>query len=175
MQFSSLLLFASTALAGSIEFVSQDSTDRTIYFSTNPGLETIEPLVVTGLSTTNQTFPTGWIGNFYSVSDGNDNVPGMLGEVTFDGWAGSTYFDVSAIVNPSDLVGVQQIFPLHSNAPIAGCDTFPCEKAYYAWDDVATFSSEVDALVCTLGVLSSTRRRGLVARMTRDFVTGEKL
>jgi hypothetical protein len=175
MQFSSLLLFASTALAASIEFVSQDSTNRTVYFTASVGCDAIDPLVVTGLSTANQTFPTNWIGNFYSVSEGNEDVSGMLGEVTFNGWNGFTYFDVSALVNPADLLGVQEIFPLNSNIPVAGCETFPCTSAYYDSNDEATFSSEEDTLVCTLGVLSSTRRRGLVARATRNFVTGKNL
>jgi hypothetical protein len=175
MQFFGTLFAASAlatlAAAGSVHFVNQDSTQRTIYFTQNEGLESIDELVVEGLTTANQTFPTGWIGNFYSVSDGASNVPGMLGEVRFDGYAGATYFDVSAIVNPNDTNGVKELFPLNSNTPVSGCQRFPCINAYNKWDDVATLSTDSDELVCLLGTASTDRRRGAVAKMSRDFVT----
>ena len=175
MQFFSTI-FAATALAtiasaGSVHFVNQDNTQRTIIFTPNAGLEVLPELVIAGSETANQTFPTGWIGNWYSVSEGQENVPGMLGEVRFDGFAGATYFDVSAIVNPNDNNGVKQIFPLHSSDPVSGCQTFPCANAYNKWDDIATLSTDGGDLVCLLGTVSNERRRGVVAKMTRDFVT----
>lgn len=175
MQFFSTLFAASAlatlAAAGSVHFVNQDSTQRTIIFTQNAGLESIDDLVIDGLTTSNQTFPTGWIGNWYSVSEGADNVPGMLGEVRFDGYAGATYFDVSAIVNPDDTNGVKEIFPLNSNIPVSGCQAFPCINAYNKWDDIATLSTDSSELVCLLGTASTERRRGLVAKMNRDLVT----
>lgn len=175
MQFFSTFFAASAlatlAAAGSVHFVNQDSTQRTIVFTQNAGLESIDELVIPGLSTANQTFPTGWIGNWYSVSDGASKVPGMLGEVRFDGFAGATYFDVSAIVNPDDTNGVKEIFPLNSNTPVSGCQSFPCKNAYNKWDDVATLSTDSSELVCLLGTAPTERRRGAVARMSRDFVT----
>lgn len=175
MQFFSTI-FAAAALAnlasaGLVHFVNQDSTQRTIVFTQNAGLESIPELVIEGLATANQTFPTGWIGNWYSVSEGAVKQPGMLGEVRFDGFAGATYFDVSAIVNPDDTEGVKEIFPLHSSTPISGCQKFPCTNAYNKWDDVATLSTDKNELVCLLGNLSNERRRGVVAKMSRDFVT----
>jgi len=175
MQFFSTI-FAATALAtiasaGSVHFVNQDSTERTIIFTPNAGLETIPELVISGSQTANQTFPTGWIGNWFSVSKGEPNVPGMLGEVRFDGFAGATYFDVSAIVNPNDVNGVKEIFPLHSSTPVSGCQTFPCSNAYNKWDDIATLSTDGGDLVCLLGTVSNERRRGVIAKMSRDFVT----
>ncbi|KAH9224197.1 hypothetical protein DL95DRAFT_271296, partial [Leptodontidium sp. 2 PMI_412] len=151
-------IFAATALAtlasaGSVHFVNQDNTLRTIIFTPNAGLEAIPDLVIPGSETANQTFPTGWIGNWYSVSEGEANVPGMLGEVRFDGFAGATYFDVSAIVNPDDVNGVKEIFPLHSSIPISGCQTFPCNNAYNKWDDIATLSTDGSELVCLLGTV----------------------
>ncbi|CAL3964163.1 hypothetical protein PZA11_001589 [Diplocarpon coronariae] len=172
MQFFSPLLAAGVAAAGTVHFVNQDSTQRTIYFNPNSGLEALPELVVPGSETANQTFPAGWIGNWYSVSDGAENVPGMLGEVAFDGYAGASYFDVSAIVNPADNDGVKMIFPLHASDPVSGCQSFPCANAYNKWDDVATLSTDGSELVCLLGTVSNERRRGLVARMPRDFVTG---
>lgn len=178
MQFFSTILLAASALVSlvvagpnSIHFVNQDPTERTIYFTAQEGLPTIKPLTIEGLKTHNQTFPTGWIGNFYSVCKGAANVPGMLGELRFDGYAGATYFDVSAIVNPADTVGVKQIFPKNSPTPIAGCETFPCSTTYYQWDDVATQATDENELICLLGNLSNERKRGLVARMSHDFVT----
>jgi hypothetical protein len=175
MQFFSTI-FAATALAtvasaGSVHFVNQDSIQRTIIFTPNTGLEPIPELVIPGSETANQTFPNGWIGNWYSVSDGAENVPGMLGEVRFNGFAEATYFDVSAIVNPNDNNGVKEIFPLHSGYPVSGCQTFPCSNAYNKWDDIATLSTDGPDLVCLLGTVSNERRRSLVAKMSRDFVT----
>ncbi|KAF8860378.1 hypothetical protein BDZ45DRAFT_319923 [Acephala macrosclerotiorum] len=169
--FPAVAALATVASAGSVHFVNQDSTQRTIIFTQNAGLESISELVIPGLCTANQTFPTAWIGNWYSVSEGATNSPGMLGEVRFDGFAGATYFDVSAIVSPDDTNGVKEIFPLNSNSPIAGCQEFPCSNAYYQSDDVATFSTDSSDLVCLLGTASTERRRGAVAKMSRDFVT----
>jgi hypothetical protein len=165
------IALASVATAGSVHFVNQDSTERTIIFTPNAGLTTIPDLTISGSSTANQTFPTGWIGNWYSVSAGATNTPGMLGEVRFDGFAGATYFDVSAIVNPNDTEGVKMIFPKNSNTPVSGCQSFPCANAYNKWDDIATLSTDDDELICLLGNLSNSRRRGMVAKMSRDFVT----
>jgi len=177
MQFLSTI-FAASALASlvaagpnAVHFVNQDSIERTIHFTAQAGLETIDNLVIEGHKTANQTFPTAWIGNYYSVSKGAEDIPGMLGELRFDGYAGATYFDVSAIVNPADTDGVKEIFPKNSPTPVAGCQTFPCAKAYYKWDDVATMATDENELICLLGNLSNERKRGLVAMMSRDFVT----
>lgn len=177
MQFINAILLAATALASmvaaqnTVQFINQDSTTRTIYFNPNSGLEALSELTVNGLGTATQTFPDGWIGNFYSVSDGAENTPGMLGEVRFNGYAGATYFDVSAIVNPNDNEGIKELFPVNSNTPLSGCQTFPCSNAYNQADDVATLSTDSSALVCLIGNLSNSRRRGLVARVTHDFAT----
>jgi hypothetical protein len=177
MQFFSAVLFAASALAtlaaaeNVLHFVNQDSTTRTVIFTAQAGLEEIPDLVVEGLGTANQTMPDSWIGNLYSVSEGAANVPGMLAEFRFNGFAGATYFDVSAIVNPNDNEGVKMVFPKNSDKPVSGCQTFPCTNAYNKWDDVATLSTDDSELVVLLGTLSSERRRGLVARMPREFVT----
>jgi hypothetical protein len=176
MQFINTVLFAATALASmasanAVHFVNQDSTTRTIVFTAQEGLPTIDKLTVKGLTTGNVTFPTGWIGNFYSVSEGAKDVPGMLGEVRFDGFAGATYFDVSAIVNPDDVNGIKMLFPKNADKPVSGCQIFPCANAYNKWDDVQTLSTDDHELVCLIGNLSNERRRGHVARMSRDFIT----
>ncbi|KAH8649656.1 hypothetical protein BGZ60DRAFT_389592 [Tricladium varicosporioides] len=176
MQFINTLIAAATALvsvasAGSVHFVNQDSTTRTIVFTPNAGLQSIPDLIIEGSATANQSFPTGWIGNWYSVSKGASRVPGMLGEVRFDGFAGATYFDVSAIVNPNDHQGVKMIFPKNSNTPVSGCQNFPCTNAYNKWDDIATLSTPDSELICLLGSLSNERKRGMVSRVSREFVT----
>ncbi|PQE28569.1 DNase1 protein [Rutstroemia sp. NJR-2017a WRK4] len=121
MQFSALFAAASAlftlASAGTVHFINQDSTARTIVFTPNPGCAEIPSINILGLGTADQEFPTSWVGNWYSVSEGATDIPGMLGEVAFESWAGLTYFDVSAIVNPDDYNGVKEIFPLHSNLP----------------------------------------------------------
>jgi len=166
--FAAAALF-SLAAANSVEFVNQDSTTRNIVFTAQEGLAAIDTLVLKGLATANVTFPDSWIGNWYSYSKGSENVPGMLGEVRWNGFAGANYFDVSAIVNPSDTVGVKMIFPKNSNTPLSGCQTFPCSNAYNKADDVATLSTTDDTLVCLVGTISSARRRSL-ARMPREFI-----
>lgn len=157
------LFLATTALAipvpsapaagsNTVTFISTDSTPRTIVFTSDVGLASIEPAHVGAHESVTVSFPTGWIGNWWSVSEGApSDVPGMLGEVTFQGWEGSTYFDVSAIVNPDDHDGVKELYPVASRTPTSGCKTFPCDNAYYLWDDVQTRVTKETALVCTLG------------------------
>jgi hypothetical protein len=167
MQFFSTLLFsalAALAAANSVHFINQDSTTRTIVFTAQEGLEKYASITIPGFGTADQTFATGWIGNWYAVSEGAADVPGMLGEVRFDGFAGQTYYDVSAIVNPNDTNGVKEIFPASTNAPVSGCATFPCAHVYVQSDDVQTQASSDSSLVCTLGTATTERRWGAVAR-----------
>lgn len=158
------LALAALAAANSVHFVNQDGTQRTIYFTAQEGLAVLQPLTIGGWRAADQAFPDGWIGNWYSVSEGAPNVPGMLGEVRFNGYAGDTYFDVSAIVNPSDTNGVKQIFPANSAEPVSGCANFPCNSAYVHSDDVQTQATDDSNLICLLGTAPATRRRGAVAR-----------
>jgi len=164
MQFFSTVL-ASVALASftmaqnTVTFVNQDSNDRTIYFSPSAGLSEIEPFPLPGNSAATQTFPDNWIGNFFSINDGEDIIPGMLGEFSFNAWNGITFFDVSAIVNPNDNKGVKEIFPKNSNFPMSGCQEFPCDNCYNLPDDEATKSSTEQDFICLVGTLESSKRR----------------
>lgn len=183
-----LTLAAAAALSSAEEknqvtFVSQDSIDRTIYFTANAGTAgaAVAPVRVAGGRRATAEFPRGWVGNFFAVSDGAPVVPGMLGEVAFDGWGGLTYFDVSAIVNPHDHVGVKQLWPAASGSPVSGCDVFPCPDAYYHPDDVQTKATPERHLVCTLGTRagSGPEKRaggeegdGLSKLFPREFVLG---
>ncbi|KAF9881237.1 DNase1 protein [Colletotrichum karsti] len=180
MQFSTLALLGSAALAAAgntITFNSLDEVDRTVYFIANAGLASVESVKVPGKGTTKVDIPDSWIGNWYSVSDGEENVTGMLGEVAFNGWNGLTYFDVSAIVNPNDHNGVKKMYPASGATPTSGCDCYPCNEAYYLPDDVQTkVTSETD-LVTTLGNNNCTAAKRSVFEETesvkRDFVLGK--
>jgi hypothetical protein len=147
---------ATLASANSITFVNQDATQRTVVFTPNAGLQQIDPIVIAGFDEAKVEFPDSWIGNAYSVSEGAPNAPGMLAEVTFQGWDGLTYFDVSAIVNPKDHEGVKELFPASERlakqkVAVSGCTLFPCPSVYYHPDDVQTVTSLETDFICTLG------------------------
>lgn len=164
-------LISAVAATNNMQFINQDSTARTIYFTSNPGLTIIEPLLIDGSSSANQTFDDGWTGNFYSVSDGAVNKPGMLGEVAWNSWDGITFFDVSAIVDPTDTNGVKQIFPADDIETVSGCESFPCAHVYEQANDIQTKSTSTTSLICLLGTApTSTRRRGAVADAAREIV-----
>ena len=169
MQFITLATLASAALVSAtntVKFVSLDDVDRTIYWTGNSGMAAIEETVVKAGENVTVEVPNAWIGNFYSVSDGAENKPGMLGEVAFNSWNDLTYFDVSAIVNSEDVNGVQELYPANDPwTPVSGCSTWPCPNAYYVWDDVQTKSTSDSDLVCTLGT------NGISAR---DYVHHEE-
>lgn len=186
MQFAKqLIALAATAVtlasANSITFVNQDATQRTIVFTPSAGQPQVDSVVIAGFEETKVEIPNGWIGNAYSVSEGAPNVPGMLAEVTFQGWAGLTYFDVSAIVNPNDHEGVKELYPASEMAAkekvkVSGCSLFPCPKAYYHPDDIQTVTSLEEDFICTLGNPPET----VVARddvetelVARKFVLGK--
>ncbi|OLN84889.1 hypothetical protein CCHL11_03888 [Colletotrichum chlorophyti] len=154
MQFSLLTLLGSAVLAAAgntVTFKSLDETDRTVHFTPNAGLASVESVKVPGNGEITVDIPGGWIGNWYSISEGEENVPGMLGEVAFNGWNGLTYFDVSAIINANDHNGVKKMWPVNETDPVSGCDWFPCNNVYYLPDDVQTKVTSKTDLVCTLG------------------------
>ncbi|KAI1853785.1 hypothetical protein JX265_003881 [Neoarthrinium moseri] len=170
---------AAVSATNTVTFVSQDSTNRKIIFTPSAGNAEVDSIEISGFDTQNVTIPEGWIGNWYSVSEGAENVPGMLGEVTFQGWGGITYFDVSAIVNPNDHDGVHEMYPaaeksLSVKTLISGCLLFPCNTAYYLPDDVQTVTTLETELICTLGKSNSTdTKRDAPALVPRKYVLGK--
>ncbi|KAI0472081.1 hypothetical protein GGR56DRAFT_106279 [Xylariaceae sp. FL0804] len=170
---------ATLASANTLTFISKDSTNRVMYFT---GSSNVDPVEVPGNSQKKVDMPEGWIGNAYAVAEGAENKPGMLAEVTYQGWNGLTYFDVSAIVDPNDVNGVKQLYPASYTEPLAnvkellsGCTVFPCNKAYYHPDDVQTVTTEETDLICTLGGGASanvTSRAEPRARVARHYVLG---
>lgn len=178
MHFSQILSIlgsaAVVAATNTVTFISLDGTDRTVYFTPSAGHEQVETITVKGGDKVVSEIPQGWIGNWHSISDGKDNTPGMLGEVAFQGWNGFTYFDVSAIVDPTDHDGVKEMYPASSNAPTSGCETFPCDNAYYIWDDVQTKVTPETDIICTLGSgVSPLVAAEAPAAVKRNFVEGK--
>jgi len=175
MQFFSTLLVAATGLASmasanSLKFVNSDSTDRYVVLTAQAGLQEYEPVFVPGNQNVTQEIETGWIGNAYSYNKGEDIVPGILAEFRFDGFAGQTYYDVSAIVAPTATEGVMLVYPADSKAPKSGCITFTCDNQYNAWNDVQTMSAPDNDIVVVLGKRITVPRRGLNALVERSFV-----
>ena len=147
----SLLASAASVSAASVTFWALDDITRTVYFTGNPGTPDMEPVIVPGGTNKTVQFSEQYIGNFYAVEDGKENLPGMLGEVSFSSWGGETFFDVSAIVNPADHNNVRQMWPLNVDTVFSGCNPFPCNHAYYHPDDVQTQATSETELMCTLG------------------------
>lgn len=182
MQFSKLISFLAAAVAAhatnTVTFVSQDASDRTVYFTSNPNMAKVPDTKVPGGQNVTVEIPHAWQGNWFAVRDGEPVVPGMLGEVAFNGWNGITYFDVSAIVNPNDKNNVKQMWPAGEEEPVSGCVLFPCNFAYYLPDDVQTKATLETDLFCSLGSseASSIDKRSFDADSTpsfpRDFVMG---
>ncbi|KAK4179827.1 hypothetical protein QBC36DRAFT_58975 [Triangularia setosa] len=148
----SALAWIDTALAEpKVTFINQDGKHRTIVFTPSVPHKEIKPLRIAPHQEVTVSFPHSWIGNWWSVTDGKEAVPGMLGEVTFNGYKGLTYFDVSAIVNDRDTNGVKMMWPINSAWPTSGCDRFSCGNEYTYPDEVQTKVTEEDHLVCSLG------------------------
>jgi hypothetical protein len=162
MRYSALLAasLAAVAVANDIEFVSQDSIDRTIIFQHNPEYADIANVNLPGLTNVTVPFPDGWQGNFHVITEGAPDVTGMLGEVCMNCWGGINYFDISGIVARvektdavTDLNGIKQLFPKESGTPISGCESYDefCDASYYNWNDVQTRTTTESTLVCTVG------------------------
>ncbi|CAM1508251.1 Fc.00g050990.m01.CDS01 [Cosmosporella sp. VM-42] len=146
-----LVASVATAAAGTVTFRTLDSHGRTLHFTPNEGFPKIASVQVSNAEETTVTFPEPWIGNFYAIKEGEPNNAGMLGEVNFGGWLGKTYFDVSAIVDPSDHDNVKQMWPVSSKLPTSGCEVFPCDNCYWLPDDIQTKVTDETDLITTLG------------------------
>ncbi|EQL02905.1 hypothetical protein G6O67_005246 [Ophiocordyceps sinensis] len=135
----------------SITFWTLDDVQRTIYFVGNPGASEMAPVVVDRQENKTVKFAYNWEGNFYAIQYGWANKPGMLGEVQFAGWLNKTYFDVSAIVNGTDINNVKQMWPMIGQRPMSGCEKFPCDNCYRLPDDRQTKVTDENHLMTTLG------------------------
>ncbi len=68
-------------------------------------------------------------------------MPKVIAEVTFNGWDGYTWYDISSIDALDDNTGVRQMYMLDGSGTLSGCETFPCDNAYQLADDIQTRSS----------------------------------
>jgi len=162
MQFKTLTLaaLAAFATANTVDMVSQDNVNREIHFTPQIGSPELDTIALAGGETKTATFPEGWVGNWYAVTEGTaDPGKGMLGEIRWNGWQGLNFFDVSAIVDPEDHHGVKELYPKNAKTPLSGCQEFPCDNCYNLPDDIATMSTTESELVCLIGDLSPTQRR----------------
>lgn len=146
-----LVASAAAVNAASVTFWTLDDVTRTVYFTPSPGSPEIDPVTVNNQKNTTVDFPDRYLGNFYAVQEGQENVPGMLGEVAFGGYQGKTFFDVSAIVAPQDHDNVKQMWGVGETSPMSGCVQFPCDNAYWVHDDVQTKVTDQVDLMTTLG------------------------
>lgn len=179
-QLAALAFAAATlASANTVTFQNQDDTTRTVVITPSDGSEQMDSVEVKGHGEAKVNFPHGWIGNAYAVSEGNNDTPGMLAEVTFQGWNDLTYFDVSAIVDPNDHDGVKMMYPVTESdkatqSSFSGCKVFPCNTAYYAPDDIQTASTTEVDLIVTLGTYSDLETRDVDPQyFPRKYVLGK--
>ncbi|TLD12557.1 uncharacterized protein PgNI_02780 [Pyricularia grisea] len=152
-----------------ITFTSVDSTDRTVIFTPSVGREEVPSVSVAGGQTVDVVFPHGWVGKYLAVSDDEDQLRllGVIGEVTFNGFGDMTYFDVSAIDDPSDQQGVRMLRPAGEDENTSGClGDFPCDNAYVTPNDEQTKVTPGRHLIATLG------REPLVRKEDGDDVDG---
>lgn len=162
-----------------ITFRNQDSIPKTVIFTANPGFAAVDTIEVDGDGEHMVTIPQGWQGNFFSIAEGAPVIPGMLGEVAFQGWNDLTYFDVSAIVDATDVNGVKEIFPVSelqskTKITVSGCTSFPCNTAYYHPDDIQTVATKETNLITTLGGGNATpSKRDETNLVARKFVLGQ--
>lgn len=180
---AAVLAASLVSATNTVTFLNQDETNRTIVFTASYGQPAVENVKVAGNDQIKVEIPNGWQGNWYSIDAGAPATPGMLGEVAFNGWNDLTYFDVSAIVNNTDLNGVKTIYPASqlnttSKVAMSGCENMAgCTNMYILSDDIQTVSTKETDLVCTLGggnKLSTTvTQRDEPVLFARKFVLGK--
>jgi len=140
------------------DWVSQDGQGRVIYCTPSPGSAEIGPITLPAGQTITTYFPQAWIGNCYAVIDGEENKTGMLAEFCWDSYAGASFFDLSAIVNPNDLNNIIAMMPGVGDTPMSGCLTGvgpDCNNIYRAPDDVQTKTTTQNYLKVFIGLASS--------------------
>jgi hypothetical protein len=173
MQFSKsfiLAALATLAAANSANFVNQDGTTRTVVFTPSEGFAQIDEITIAGNSQATVEFPSGWTGNAYSYNVGQANVPGILAEFAFNGYAGINFFDISAIVNPQATDGIIMMYPTQAKTPVSGCLTIACANQYNQPDDIATEASPEADFTVILGQRVQSARRGISEVMERAHV-----
>ncbi|THV54458.1 hypothetical protein BGAL_0026g00290 [Botrytis galanthina] len=142
----SILSFLAPVMGNSLQFLSQDNTERTIFFTPNSGSAGVPSFFVPGISVDGMAvvqFPQGWSGSFKAVLSGeNPDSPKITGEITFQGWQGETYYAVSAVQNCCDNSGIRALAP-KVHGLTSGCiiSPFPCTESYSRLGDIQVKSS----------------------------------
>ena len=174
MQFSNTFIFAAfaafVAAQNSAQFVNQDATVRHVVFTPSEGNAQIDDITVAGNTNVTQQFPQGWTGNAYSYNDGETNVPGILAEFAFNGYGTSSFYDISAIVNPQATDGIIMMYPTQAKTPVSGCVTVSCTNQYNQPDDIATMASPDSDFTVILGQRIQSARRGINDVVARKYV-----
>lgn len=148
---SAALFAAVSAATNVVTFKSLDGVSRTVYITPNAGIEGPDPVAVAAGASVDVELVEGFVGNAYAIHDGAEIAAGMLAEFNFQGWNDLTYFDVSAIINSSDVDNISEMYPADEpSTPTSGCSSWPCDNAYYIWDDVQTKSTDQVHLIVTL-------------------------
>ncbi|KAF7959231.1 hypothetical protein EAE96_002746 [Botrytis aclada] len=152
----SIFSFLAPVMGNTLQFISQDTNERTVFFTPNAGSAELPSFFVPARSVdTNAVvhLPQGWSGSFKAVLSGeNPDVPKVTGEITFQGWQGATYYTVSAVQNCCDNSGIRYLAAEYSG-PTSGCiqAPFPCTESYSRPGDIQVKSSPDVDFICILG------------------------
>ncbi|KAF7906870.1 hypothetical protein EAF00_001148 [Botryotinia globosa] len=145
-----------TVMGNSLQFLSQDNIERTIFFTPNAGSAEVSSFFVPAASANTNAvvrFPQGWSGSFKAILSGETpDVPKITGEITFQGWQGETYYAVSAVQNCCDNSGIRSLASQFTS-PVSGCiiAPFPCTDSYSRPGNIQVKSSPHVDFMCLLG------------------------
>ncbi|KAF5877872.1 putative dnase1 protein [Botrytis fragariae] len=152
----SIFSFLVPVMGNTLQFLSQDTKERTVFFTPNAGSAEVPSFFVPASSVDGNAvvhFPQGWSGSFKAVLSGESpDVPKVTGEITFQGWQGETYYTVSAVQNCCDNSGIRSLASQFTS-PISGCieAPFPCTASYSRPGDIQVKSSPDIDFMCILG------------------------
>ncbi|KAE9373312.1 hypothetical protein N431DRAFT_338531 [Stipitochalara longipes BDJ] len=143
----------SQAAANTVSFHNLGGDQLTLCFVANAGLSTPGPSSIAPGQWLDYNLPNGWAGQFHAARPGKGcgDDPFVIGEVTFQGGAGHTYFDVSAVDSCCDNTGVHYLYPASDTGNNSGCVNFPCNNVYNNPSDPQTKSTDDTHLICQVG------------------------
>ncbi|CZR56242.1 uncharacterized protein PAC_06130 [Phialocephala subalpina] len=137
--------------ANTIKFQNLDSQPREICWYPPQGYPAIHSSVIkpfdsitVGLSgRQDDTFISGIGYQFHPINAGGGEAacvqPTIVGEITFQGYQGNTYYDISAVDNCCQNNGIHYFYPHNdASAPHSGCFNFPCGGVYIKPGDPQT-------------------------------------
>ncbi|TGO13401.1 hypothetical protein BTUL_0070g00300 [Botrytis tulipae] len=134
----SIFSLLAPVMGNSLQFLSQDNIERTIFFTPNTGSAEVPSFFVPAISVDGI-----WSGSFKAVLSGeNPDFPKITGGITFQGWQGETYYAVSAVQNSCDNSGIRALAP-KAHGLTSGCiqAPFPCTESYSRPGDIQVKSS----------------------------------